>query len=210
MDKLLDTRRLQVAKLGHIAVMLSDTLRREYKSQGVERGLAVDKAREDAWTLLRPPLESIEALKDELKQAKEEAKQVKHYLGIAFEGYAGELDDIIDPEYQEADAGKRLRDAFVWVGDEFRRITVDSLDDCRPPGTVTVMDFSKATTRPPTVLAVQIAEEYGRCSPGSRRDLFSKLISFSVKSHTPKEDSEQADTSEADACLAALKEKPTS
>jgi len=187
----------------------------------------VDKAWKEMGEVFARPLERVEQLKADSKQAKEESKQAKAESKQAkaelkqakaelkqannmkannmnpestFQGYTGEPDDIVDPTYQEPDAGKRLRDAFLWVGDEFRRITSDLPDDS------TVMDFGKAATPPPTVLAIQIAEEYGRCSPGKRRELFARLTSFAVKSHAPKQDPEESDTNEADAILAALEE----
>lgn len=153
-------------------------------------------------------IEEVEQVKEKLKLAREELKTLKAKKQPAeiqavpeptFDGYTGVLEEVVDQNYKETDAGKRLRDAFVWVGDEFRRITTDYSDGC------TVMDFTKATTPPPTALAVQIAEEYAQCKPGQRRELFSRLISFAVKSHTPVEvlnEERTANAAEADAYLA--------
>ncbi len=205
-------RRLQQAGLHAPADALRDALVCIYKAENETAETKkpgkqlVEQAWRDMGEVFASPLEKIETLKEKLKQAQvKETPNMKNPTPT-FQGYAGELDDLVDPNYHETDAGKRLRDAFVWVGDEFRRITADLPDDCISPGTITIMDFSKATTPPPTVLAVQIAEEYGRCPPGKRRDLFSRLTIFAVKSHTPKDDSEEFDTSEADAILAALEE----
>lgn len=189
----------------------ADAMREEFRIRlnAAEKGPLSKEDREEIvkqswskmWAIFEPIVERIELLQKNRRKAEERLKGMKE-PDPTFEGYTGDLDDIVDPNYKETDAGKRLRDAFVWVGDHFRRITTDF-----PDGS-TVMDFSKARTRPPTDLAVQIAEEYARCPPGSRRELFSKLAMFAVKSHTPKEESETADTSEADAYLAALEEPP--
>jgi hypothetical protein len=88
-----------------------------------------------------------------------------------FVGYAGDVDEITDPDCHQPDAGKRLRDAFVWIGDEFRRITTDS-----PTGTR--MDFSRAKCRPPSPLAIQIAEHCAMRPPDERTELSGQGLPF--------------------------------
>ena len=49
----------------------------------------------------------------------------------------GSIDDILDSEYAETDARKRIRESMFWVAEEFRRIVEDRL-------TGTIVDFRKA------------------------------------------------------------------
>ena len=49
----------------------------------------------------------------------------------------GSIDDILDSEYAETDARKRIRESTFWVAEEFRRIVEDRL-------TGTIVDFRKA------------------------------------------------------------------
>ena len=182
------------------AYALRDALRIVLKADPTKmrRGEINDRAYREMWKLFEPIVERVEKLKEKVKQAKE-PKNVKE-PAPTFQGYTEELDDLVDPNYKETVAGKRIRDSWLWAGFEFRRITT-----AFPDGS-TVMDFSKAKTPPPTDMAIGIAESYGRLPPKERRALYDKMPIFAVKSHTPKDDAEEVDTSEADAILAALEE----
>ena len=204
-------RRLKRAGLHAPADALREALICIFKAENetAEKSKPNKQLVEEAWRemgeVFTSPLEKIETLKEKLNQAKEKLNQVKETPTLkdptpTFQGYAGELDDLVDPDYQETDAGKRIRDSWLWAGFAFRRITRDYADGS------TVMDFSKAKTPPPTDMAVGIAESYGVRPPDDRRGLYDKMALFAVKSHTPKDDSEEVDTSEADAVLAALEE----
>ena len=105
---------------------------------------------------------------------------------VQFVGYVGDVDAIVDQDYHEADAGKRIRDSYIWVCDEFRRITIDM-----PDGT-TQQNFHLAKTPPPTPHAVAIAEYYGE-NRQRRGELFSRLAQFAERQHqsTPRQTGQQ-------------------
>lgn len=164
---------------------------------------------EEAWRMMgdvfTPPMEKIEKLKEKVKRAEEKVKRTEETRIVkqpkpTFQGYTRNLDDLVDPNYQEKDQNKRVRDAWFWLGDNFRRITRDL-----PDGS-TIQDFSKAKMRPPTEFAIQLAETYGRMAPDKREGMITRLTQFAEKTYTPGEPSKEVDTSEADAYLAALEE----
>ena len=141
------------------------TVRQRLRDEGKSKQEAVAAA----WQEMAQHFEPIARKIEDLTRQREQ-----------FVGYAGDVDEITDPDYHQPDAGKRLRDAFVWVGDEFRRITTDS-----PTGTR--MDFSRAKTPPPSPLAVQIAEHYAMRPPGKRTELLARLAGFATKTHSAEE-----------------------
>ena len=150
----------------------------QYREQARQRlrddGKGKQEAVEGAWDAMAEHFEPIAQKIEDLTLQREQAPAAQ------FVGYAGDVDEITDPDYHQPDAGKRLRDAFVWVGDEFRRITTDS-----PTGTR--MDFSRAKTPPPSPLAVQVAEHYAMQPPGKRAELLARLAGFATKTHSAKE-----------------------
>ena len=154
--------RLQRAGLRPAAEAYRDEVRIRLKAAGTKRAQAVETAWGEMWSKFEPIVLRLEQ------------------PDAGFIGYQGDVDSLLDPEYHEKDAGKRLRDAFVWVGDEFRRITTDS-----PTGTR--MDFSRAKTPPPSPLAIQIAEHYAMQPPGKRTELLARLAGFATKTHSAKE-----------------------
>jgi hypothetical protein len=77
--------------------------------------------------------------------------------------------DILDPDYNETDFGKRIWDAYCWVMDEFGRIVHD-----HPGGTV--VDYGLAKTPPPTGYACSLVDTYARLPPEKRIDLHFKLL----------------------------------
>jgi hypothetical protein len=143
-----------------------EAARQRLRKDGQGKPEAVEAAWREMAELFEPIARKIENLTRQREQAP------------AFVGYAGDVDEITDPDYHQPDAGKRLRDAFVWAGNEFRRITNDS-----PTGTR--MDFSRAKTPPPSPLAVQIAEYYAE-NRSKRGELFWRLAAFAEKQHDAK------------------------
>lgn len=173
-----------------------EPVRNELMAAAKKAGM--DKAEAQVWTYteldrLYPPVPLPEKPKPEPKQKPEPKPEPRPEP--SFYGYLGDVDELIDPDYTEPDAGNRLRDAYVWVGDEFRRITEDRPDNSTlPPGTITTMRFERAHTRPPTPLAVQIAEYYGEYR-AKRSELLNRLASFAAKAHDTKD--QQPETTEA-------------
>ncbi len=164
---------LRRAGLWDEAELYREDVRQRLRTEGTSKQEAVAAAWREMADHFEPIARKIEALQ------REQAR---------FVGYAGDVDEITDPDYLQPDAGKRFRDAFVWVGDEFRRITTDS-----PTGTQ--MDFSRARTRPPSPLAIQIAEHYAIQPPGKRTELLARLAGFATKTHAA-DDATNADPDE--------------
>ena len=156
--------RLRRADLWEEAQAFREEVRRRLREEGKGKQEAV----EGSW---REMAEHFEPIAQKIEKARQTSSLV---------GYEGDVGEIIDPDYHQPDAGKRLRDAFVWVGDEFRRITTDS------PGR-TRMDFSRAKTPPPSPLAVQVAEHYAMQPPGKRAELLARLAGFATKTHEATE-----------------------
>jgi len=72
------------------------------------------------------------------------------------------FDDIVDPDYQEADDAVQMRDIYRWIKEEFPRIVED-----RPSSTV--VDYRLFQTPPPTGLACSILETWA-AKPCQKRD----------------------------------------
>jgi hypothetical protein len=219
-------RRLRLTGLRPLAAALRHQIRKRMLLQAESKG--EDGPRDDRersmaemWASAETSVMFVEALQSDvarrIRELQEELRIEKtHTINInakafqealekamgpppRFVGYVGSINDILDPNYTETDPGKRIRDSWLWVGFEFRRITVDEAKG------YTTQDFSKASTPPPTPLAVMIAEEYAQCPPGSRRDLFTRLIGFAEKGHaTPTDIERRAPISEGDAYLDSL------
>ncbi len=85
---------------------------------------------------------------------------------------AERFEDIVDPDYQEADDAVQMRDAYRWIRDEFPRIVED-----RPAGTV--VDYRRFQTPPPVGLACNILETWAS-KPREKRDGLYREIRVSV------------------------------
>ena len=72
------------------------------------------------------------------------------------------FDDIVDPEYGETDPARQMRDAYVWIKEEFPRVVRD-----QPAGTV--VDYRLFHTPPPMGLACNILETWA-AKPRQKRD----------------------------------------
>ncbi len=111
------------------------------------------------------------------------------------------FDDLVDPEYSEADDAVQMCDVYRWLKAEFHRVVSD-----RPAGTV--VDYRLFRTPPPQGLACSILETWA-AKPRDKRDgLFREIrVSLATTAVKAEDDSEEVDTSEADAILAALEEE---
>jgi len=148
-----------------------DRLMKEYRAAGITR----EEAQERVYPILDrmfPPIEDPQAEDEDAPD---------------FVGFIGDVDDLVDPAYAEPDAGRRLRDSYIWVGDEFRRITADL------PDGKTRQDYRKAKTRPPTPMAVGLAEFYGQ-NAAKRGELYGRLAQFAEKQHQPAASTPEADS----------------
>jgi hypothetical protein len=157
-----------------------EEVRLRLRREGAERADAVARADAEMMAKFEPIAQRAEQQAERAKQA-EQAQKAEQALAKAepepqFIGFQGDVDALIDPDYCEPDAGRRLRDAYVWVGDEFRRITLDT------PGGNTRMEFGRAKAKPPTPLAVAVAEYYGE-HRAKRGELFSRLAQFAERQH---------------------------
>lgn len=155
------------------------------RANNTEKRAADQQAESEMWKWFEPVCRKIEAKQaaDAARQELKRATEVAAKPAPTFRGYQGDVDELIDENYSEPDAGARFRDSYVWVGDEFRRICQDSDSGTR-------MDFSRAKTKPPTPLAVMIAEFYG-AYPSKTGELLTRLASFAAKQHAQVEGDEE-------------------
>lgn len=112
------------------------------------------------------------------------------------------FDDIVDPEYCEADDAVQMCDVYRWIKEEFPRVVSD-----RPAGTI--VDYRMFRASPPIAIACNILETWAARPVGQRTGLYMELrrclASAAVKA--PEDSEEVVDTSEADAYLAELEER---
>lgn len=78
------------------------------------------------------------------------------------------FDEILDPEYTQADDAAQMRDVYPWIKEEFHRFVVDH-------STGTIADFRLAKKRPPTGLACKILETWAAKPRGRRDGLYEKI-----------------------------------
>ena len=109
--------------------------------------------------------------------------------------------DLVDADYSETDDAVQLRDVYRWVKEEFPRVVSD-----RPAGTV--VDYRLFRTRPPQGIACSVLETWA-AKPRDKRDgLFREIrVCLATAAVKAPDDSEEVDTSEADAHLAMLEEE---
>lgn len=78
------------------------------------------------------------------------------------------LDDLVDPDYTQADDAAQMRDVYRWIKDEFPRIVQD-----RPAGTV--VDYRRFQTPPPVGLACNILESWASLPREKRTGLYREI-----------------------------------
>jgi len=187
-----------------LAQNMMTTLRKEWRAEKAASGFGMDRrdpeiaalAWAEVWRQLEPLCEVLEKLKQQIndlqekltkvaKEAAEAKKEAKAKPATkpepkpekplpkpepVFVGYKGDPDDLVDPDYNQADHAIRTRDAYAWLEQNFRRVVRDTKKG-------TTINFDRAKTKPPTVFAVQLLEEYARAEPGThqRRALSDKI-----------------------------------
>ena len=116
---------------------------------------------------------------------------------------AESVDDMTDPDYQEADPVIQLRDAYAWIAAEFHRMVSDH-------ETGTVLDFGRASAPPPIGLACSIAQTWAAKPREQRTGLFREirqcLGAFPAASSSLAEPEPTPAYTEADAYLEGLGE----
>ena len=120
------------------------------------------QAWQEMWDLYRPVVERLEQ--------KDQAGEPDPLTWMLDE----DLDQFLDPYYEEADPGKWLRDGLLWTAAEIRRVVADS-------GEGTTVDLSRAKSKPPTAWAVFCLEAYARKPPSRRGDLIAQVLRFAAK-----------------------------
>lgn len=177
MDKTLKReryKRLVNAGLWNLADAMMTTIRRKlraekYANQNPDEETAghdpdaVAKAWNEVWEQLSPLCTTIEQLQNALKDIRKE----RDHSCLA---YQGDPDELVDPNYRETDDTARTKDAYSWLSKNVRRVVHDTEDG-------TNIDFDRAATKPPTIFAVQLLEQYAQAKPGStqRRSLTDKI-----------------------------------
>ncbi len=101
------------------------------------------------------------------------AAQVKPAFQTILPDGAECFEDLVDPDYTQADDAAQMRDVYRWIKDEFPRIVED-----RPAGTV--VDYRRFQTPPPVGLACNILETWASLPREKRIGLY-REIRVSIK-----------------------------
>jgi hypothetical protein len=198
--------RLKRCGLQTLAQNIMTTLRKEWRAEKAASGFGMERrdpeiaalAWIEVWRQLEPLCEVLEKLKQQNKDLQEKLTKVAKEAAEAkkeakakpantpepkpepskpqpkpepvFVGYQGDPDDLVDPDYNQADDAIRTKDAYAWLEQNFRRVVRDTKKG-------TTINFGRANTKPPTVFAIQLLEEYARAAPGTpqRRALSDKI-----------------------------------
>ena len=96
------------------------------------------------------------------------------------------IDALLDPDYSEPDAGKRLRDGWLWCAEEWVRVVKDGPEGAK-------VDVSKASRLPPNGFALSVLATYAQADPDRRRELLTRALSFAAKTHDPDQMQGQGD-----------------
>jgi hypothetical protein len=159
LDKAEMMERLRKTGLWREASKRREEVRKNLKSEGKERAEAVAGAWRAMWEQFGPAVIALENCPPQ---------RFEMHLG-------GEtVRDILDPEYTETEAPKRITAAWFWLAEHFIEVVSDS-------DSGTVVDFTKASVPPPTPYTVMLTENYAR-EPDRRREMHSKIHAFAAKS----------------------------
>ena len=159
-----------------------------------DRAAVTFSAWEDMWGVFRPPVEKWEKKQQLLAKeveakvkaaAKAEAEEAKPItdepLAPQLAGLPPFSEEQLDPNYEERDPGRQLRDSLLWAAMEWARIIRDTDDG-------PVVDLAAASTPPPTPFALFVLASYALSDVEKRRELIAKALAFAVKVHDPPSD----------------------
>ncbi len=134
------------------------------------------------WSVFRPALEW---------QERNAATNGRNTTQIS--GLPDDISAALDPEYNEPDAGKRLRDGLLWAALEWTRVVKDT-----EAGPVITLD--RASSPPPNSYALFVLQTYSLGDTDKRRDLIGRSLAFAHKQH----DKSVGDTGNTDRFLHEL------
>ncbi len=138
-----------------------------------DRQAATDAAWADMWELFRPIVQRIEKEKAEIKAA---AK----IQGNLIEKTPN-LDDFLDPNYDDSKPENWVRDGLLWTAKEIARVVSDTAEG-------TVVDLNKAKTPLPVPYAYFVLTGYARRPPEKRIELITKVLPFANKQAATADD----------------------
>ncbi len=174
--------RLSAAGCRHAFDAHKEAIRRKLKAEGLGKQEANDQAWDTSWKVYQPIVEEIEAKKARAKAdaaaARDAAKQAEAPPPVPqqLQGFPEDIRAALDPNYQEKDKGKQLRDGYTWAAMEFVLVIRDT--DTGP-----VADFSQASTPPPNPFALFTVATYALSPIDKRRDLISRALGFATKGY---------------------------
>lgn len=93
-------------------------------------------------------------------------------------GLVDTSDALVDPDYNEPDAGKRLRDGWLWCVEQWTKIVTDT-----PNGPL--INLNNATCPPPNPFALLVLNTYAQVEPHKRTELLTRALTFAEKTHQP-------------------------
>ena len=160
-----------------------------------------DKYREEARQRLRDEgkskQEAVEGAWEEMTRKYEPlAGQAEPAFRTILPDGAGCIGDLVDPDYHETDDAAQMRDAYVWVMDEFPRIVSD-----RSGGAV--VDYRLFRSPPPMGLACNIVETWA-AKPRDKRDGLYREIRQWVGGGAEPTDTDVVEVEQIDPYLANL------
>jgi hypothetical protein len=164
MDKLAIANRLNPTGLRAAADAYREETRKRHRAEGKDKAEALTLAWQAMWSQFEPLV----------VQAERKGTTTPQLVGIP-----DDLDGLLDPNYHEADAGRRLRDGIVWAAEQIRRVVADA-------DNATTIHLERATTPPPTAFAVFVVEHYARRAPHDRGELIARVMQFATKQHEPQ------------------------
>jgi len=145
------------------AERLKDEIRLRRKAAGDGREKAATEAHREMWEQFRPIVERLEA-----------GSSTGQAPTLA--GLPTNTDSSLDPNYNEPDRGKQLRDGLLWAVMEFQRVIRDT--DSGP-----VANIEAANTPPPNAYALFVLSTYALSPIEKRRDLIGRSLPFASKAH---------------------------
>lgn len=172
----------RLAKLGlrEAAETYKEEVRKRLRADTDDRKAANIAAETAMWDTFGPVVERLEADKTEgaaaIKTAQDEAKAAAPEPPSQLPGLPAAADVLLDPNYNESDPGKQLRDGLLWVVMGFFRVIRDTVD-----GPVANLDAARMP--PPNDFALFTLSTYALSPVDKRRELISRALGFAEKGH---------------------------
>lgn len=151
-----------------------EEIRKRLQNQGKTRKEIKQIVDEEVWVQFKPLVEKHEKQKEKQKEEKADT----------LIGCPQNVDQLLDPQYNENDPGIWIRDGIVWAAQEIRRVVQDKDGN-------TTINIENAKKPPPTAWAVFVIEAYARKPPAQRAELITKVMPFANRSYENIPEKEQ-------------------